>query len=69
MSDTKYNLISAESHILEPADLFEKRVPSFLKDRAPKLRDFKGGAAWFVADDIEPVTLPRTAKTLSLIHI
>jgi predicted TIM-barrel fold metal-dependent hydrolase len=63
MSDTKYNLISAESHILEPADLFEKRVPSFLKDRAPKLRDFKGGAAWFVADDIEPVTLPRTAKT------
>jgi predicted TIM-barrel fold metal-dependent hydrolase len=60
---TKYTLISSNSHILEPADIFEKRLPAALKARAPKLKDYEGGSAWFVADDIEPVTLPRTAKT------
>jgi len=59
----KYQLISSDSHVLEPVDIFEKRLPAVLRDRAPKLRNYEGGSAWFVSDDIEPVTLPRTAKT------
>ena len=61
--EKKYKLISADSHILEPADIFEKRLPAAFIARAPKLVDYNGGSAWIVADDIEPVTLPRTAKT------
>ena len=64
MAETKkYSLISADAHILEPADIFEKHLSAEFRDRAPKLLDHEGGSAWFVSDDIEPVTLPRTAKT------
>jgi predicted TIM-barrel fold metal-dependent hydrolase len=59
----KFKLISADSHILEPADIFEKYLPAEFRASAPVLKDYKGGSAWFVADDIEPVALPRTAKT------
>jgi predicted TIM-barrel fold metal-dependent hydrolase len=59
---TTYNLISADSHILEPADLFEKRLPANLRDRAPKLKPHDGGSAWFIAD-LDPVPLPPTART------
>ncbi|SDD84040.1 Amidohydrolase [Sphingomonas sp. YR710] len=57
-----YTLISADSHILEPRDLFEKHLPAHLQDRAPKLRDWEGGSAWFVGD-LDPVPLPPSAKT------
>jgi predicted TIM-barrel fold metal-dependent hydrolase len=59
----KFKLISADSHIVEPADIFEKYLPAEFRASAPVLKDYKGGSAWFVADDIEPVVLPRTAKT------
>jgi predicted TIM-barrel fold metal-dependent hydrolase len=62
MADTTYNLISADSHVLEPADLFEKRLPAHLRDRAPKLAPWNGGSAWMIAD-LDPVPLPATAKT------
>src|SRR5690242_20114948 len=62
MSDSsKYKLISAESHVLEPPTLFDT-LPAALRDRAPKLKPYKGGSAWFVGD-LDPVPLPRTAKT------
>jgi predicted TIM-barrel fold metal-dependent hydrolase len=57
-----YNLISADSHILEPADLFEKRLPAKLRGRAPKLKPYDGGSAWFVGD-LDPVPLPPTMRT------
>jgi predicted TIM-barrel fold metal-dependent hydrolase len=59
---TVYNLISADSHVLEPPDLFEKRLPVNLRGRAPKLLPWNGGSAWFV-DGVEPVPLPTTAVT------
>jgi predicted TIM-barrel fold metal-dependent hydrolase len=62
MADKTYKLISADSHVLEPADLFETRLPANLRDRAPKLQDWNGGSAWIVADH-DPVPLPATAKT------
>lgn len=58
----EYKLISADSHILEPADLFEKRLPASLQDRAPKLKPHNGGSAWFIAD-LDPVPLPASART------
>ena len=36
MTDSKYGLISAESHVVEPADLFSSRLPAGLKDKAPR---------------------------------
>jgi predicted TIM-barrel fold metal-dependent hydrolase len=63
MADTiTYKLISADSHILEPADLFETRLPASLLDRAPKLQPYNGGSAWFIAD-LDPVPLPPSART------
>lgn len=57
-----YKLISADAHVLEPADLFEKRLPANLKDRAPKLKPYEGGSAWFIGD-LDPVPLPPSART------
>ena len=63
MAQNKFKLISADSHVMEPPDIFEKRLPAHLKDRAPKMKDYEGGSAWFVSDDMDPVQLPRSAKT------
>jgi hypothetical protein len=32
-----YTLISSDSHIIEPADLWEQRIARRFKDRAPRL--------------------------------
>jgi predicted TIM-barrel fold metal-dependent hydrolase len=59
---TEYNLVSADSHVIEPGDLFEKRLPSALRKRAPKLESWNGGSAWLM-DGTEPITLPTSAAT------
>lgn len=59
---TGYQLISADSHVLEPPDLFERRLPKGLRDRAPVLGSWNGGSAWTV-DGADPVPLPATAAT------
>jgi len=61
-NSSKHNLISADSHILEPPDLFTTRLPAHLQARAPKLVPWNGGSAWQV-EGCEPVPLPPTAKT------
>ena len=58
--NTDYGLISADSHVFEPADLFERRLPAGLRDRAPRVGEWQGGSAWFV-DDIVPVPFPASA--------
>jgi predicted TIM-barrel fold metal-dependent hydrolase len=45
-------LISADSHVVEPGDLFERRVPDALRSRAP--RRTGAGDAW-VLDGAAPV--------------
>jgi predicted TIM-barrel fold metal-dependent hydrolase len=62
MADTGYKLISADSHVVEPPDLFEKRLPAALRARAPKLGSWNGGSAWLI-EGLEPVPLPATAAT------
>jgi predicted TIM-barrel fold metal-dependent hydrolase len=60
--NTAYGLISADSHVFEPADLFERRLPAALRERAPRIGEWNGGSAWFV-DDIVPVPFPASAVT------
>jgi predicted TIM-barrel fold metal-dependent hydrolase len=63
MSDkTGYDLISADAHVFEPSDLFEKRLPNRVRDRAPKVDDWNGGSAWFV-ENVVPVPFPASAVT------
>jgi predicted TIM-barrel fold metal-dependent hydrolase len=62
MTTTGYQLISADSHVVEPPDLFETRLPSGLRDRAPKLAEVDGGDAWIV-EGADPVPLPQQAAT------
>jgi|EndMetStandDraft_3_1072993.scaffolds.fasta_scaffold01641_5 predicted TIM-barrel fold metal-dependent hydrolase len=57
-----YKLISADSQVVEPPDLFAGRLPADVRDRAPKLETVNGGSAW-VLDGLDPVPLPRTAAT------
>jgi predicted TIM-barrel fold metal-dependent hydrolase len=59
---TGYSLISADSHVLEPTDLFAKRVPGRVRDRVPKVASMNGGSAWLV-DGADPVELPASAAT------
>jgi predicted TIM-barrel fold metal-dependent hydrolase len=62
-----YELISSESHVVEPPDLFTGRLPRGLRDRAPTLDTVDGGSAWLV-DGAEPVPLMATTATGSGWH-
>jgi predicted TIM-barrel fold metal-dependent hydrolase len=43
----EFNLVSADSHVIEPPDLWEKWLPRKYLDKAPKLvKDDEGGDAW-----------------------
>lgn len=37
MSATNYGIISADSHVIEPHDLWQERLPGQFRDRAPHL--------------------------------
>jgi predicted TIM-barrel fold metal-dependent hydrolase len=60
-TEAGYRLISADSHVVEPPDVFAE-LPAGVRDRAPKLADFEGGSAWFV-DGVEPVPLAPSLVT------
>ena len=61
MNDSNiYGLISAESHVVEPPDLFSSRLAAGLKDKAPK--PAAGGRGWEF-EGLEPVALPACAST------
>jgi predicted TIM-barrel fold metal-dependent hydrolase len=57
-----FTVISADSHVLEPPEIFEAGVPRTLRDRSPELRSYEGGSAWHV-DGMDPVPLLSTAAT------
>ena len=44
----EYRLISADSHINEPPDLWTARLPVKFKDRAPRMERFEKGDAWIM---------------------
>jgi predicted TIM-barrel fold metal-dependent hydrolase len=59
---SEYTLISADSHVIEPGDLFEKRLPKGVLARAPKIKTSEDGSTW-VFPDGESVALPVSAAT------
>src|SRR5512140_71933 len=53
-----YNLISADSHIVESPDLWDKWLPKEFLSKAPKLvKDAEGGDAWQYRPGTPPVPL------------
>ncbi len=47
-SERVYQLISADSHVNEPPDLWTSRAPAALKDRVPRMERFEEGDAWII---------------------
>lgn len=51
----KYNIISADTHITEPPDIWKNHLPEKLQEHAPKLvKDHEGGDAWMFAGATNP---------------
>jgi predicted TIM-barrel fold metal-dependent hydrolase len=54
--------ISADSHVNEPPDLWEKRLPADLRDRGPRCVELEnGGQGWTMEGAAAPVALGFTA--------
>src|SRR5437763_15878364 len=56
-----YRLISADSHVNEPPDLWTSRVPPKLRDRAPRIERFDEGDAWVLEGVADPITFGMNA--------
>jgi predicted TIM-barrel fold metal-dependent hydrolase len=50
-----YKLISADSHINEPPDLWRERVPAKFRDRAPHMEHFEKGDAWVMEGAVDEI--------------
>ena len=51
----EYQLVSADSHVNEPPDLWADRVPTRYKDRAPRMESFDQGDAWVIEGARDPI--------------
>ena len=60
-ADTMYRLISADSHVNEPPDLWTSRVPSQFADRAPRIESFEQGDAWVLEGVDDPINFGMNA--------
>ena len=50
-----FTVISVDDHLIEPADLFDGRMPAHLADRAPRVVELDGGnQAWAFEDALYP---------------
>jgi uncharacterized protein len=54
-----YQLISADSHINEPPDLWTSRLPRKWGDRTPRIESFEQGDAWILEGAPEPINFGR----------
>ena len=54
-------LISADSHVNEPPDLWVERVPAALRDRAPRMEHFAEGDAWVIEGVADPINFGMNA--------
>ena len=58
----RYNIVSADAHILEPTDIWETWLPKKYQDKAPKLvKDVDGGDAWLFAGAAQPDPIGLTS--------
>src|SRR5438046_10688620 len=56
-----YRLISADSHVNEPPDLWTSRVPAKFRDRAPRIERFDDGDAWVLEGVQDPINFGMNA--------
>lgn len=59
--DQAYRLISADSHVNEPPDLWTSRVPSAMRERAPRVERFEDGDAWVIEGVTDPINFGMNA--------
>jgi predicted TIM-barrel fold metal-dependent hydrolase len=57
----EYRLISADSHVNEPPDLWTSRAPAKLKDRVPRIERFEQGDAWVIEGATDPINFGMNA--------
>jgi predicted TIM-barrel fold metal-dependent hydrolase len=57
----RYRLISADSHVNEPGDLWLDRVPAAMRDRAPRIERFEEGDAWVIEGVKDPINFGMNA--------
>src|SRR5204863_9774258 len=51
----RYEIVSADAHILEPTDIWDTWLPKKYREKAPKLvKDVDGGDAWQFAGSLDP---------------
>jgi predicted TIM-barrel fold metal-dependent hydrolase len=58
---TRYRLISGDSHVNEPGDLWTARVPRQYVDRAPRIESFEQGDAWVLEGVADPINFGMNA--------
>jgi len=54
-------LVSADSHVNEPGDLWTSRVPSAFRERAPRIERFDEGDAWVIEGVADPINFGMNA--------
>ena len=59
---TRYQLISADSHINEPPDLWTSRVRAQFKARAPRIERLEKGDAWIMEGSPTPINFGNNAN-------
>jgi predicted TIM-barrel fold metal-dependent hydrolase len=60
---TRYQIVSADAHVLEPTDIWDTWLPKKHREKAPKLvKDVDGGDGWLFAGatDPDPIGLVST---------
>jgi uncharacterized protein len=61
MRRSPYRLISADSHVNEPGDLWTARVPAEFRDRSPRIERFEEGDAWVIEGVPDPINFGMNA--------
>ncbi len=57
----EYRLISADTHVNEPGDLWTSRVPNRLKERVPRIERFPEGDGWVIEGASDPINFGMNA--------
>jgi len=60
-ADHRPRLIDSDSHVNEPPDLWQSRVPARYRDRAPRMEHFDEGDAWVLEGVKDPITFGLNA--------
>jgi uncharacterized protein len=56
-----YRLISADTHVNEPPDLWTSRVAARFRDRVPRIERFDEGDAWVIEGVADPINFGMNA--------